>query len=145
MLIFTSGCSKSVVQGNYKQEEMAYYGYLEIPSINMRLGFYNYDHLYNDVAKNIMFINTGIKDTYVLAGHSGSNHFALFNDLRYVLQNDTLILEIGNQTNKYLVKYIKREIKDGSINIPNESGWLILTTCDQEKKGYQLIIAGKIV
>ena len=49
---------------SYQKEE--YYGYLIIPSININLGFYNYDNPLNDVSKNIELIKIPVKNSYLL-------------------------------------------------------------------------------
>ena len=117
-----------------------YYGYLIIPSIDMKLGFYNYDNELNNVNKNIELINTGIKDTYLLAGHSGTGKVSFFNDLRYIKKGDIIILKIKGNTEEYIVKNIRNDIKNGKLRIRKESGWLYLTTCKQNPKGYQMTI-----
>lgn len=150
LLIFTSSCSnKSFIIdiSSIKNTETieTYYGYLKIPKINMKLGFFTQNSKLNDVNKNIELIETNIIDTYLIAGHSGSGNLAYFNDLRYLNIGDELMLEFKDKTKKYIVKNVRKEIKDGNISIKKESGWLILTTCDQIDKGYQLIIEGKLV
>ena len=59
----------TAINDRYTKEE--YYGYLKIPSINMNLGFYDYDNPLNDVEYNIEFIDTHVTDTYLIAAHSG--------------------------------------------------------------------------
>lgn len=127
------------------EEVNTYYGYLNIPSINMYLGFFNEDSKLNDVSKNVTIIPTNINNTYLLAAHSGTGPLAYFNDLRKLKVDDEIYLEFKDKVNKYKVKRIRKEIKDGSISIPKKENMLILTTCDQIVKGYQLIVEAKLV
>ena len=117
-----------------------YYGYLIIPRINMNLGFYNPDNRLNDVNYNIEFIPTNIKDTYLIAGHSGTGKVSFFNDLRYLEVNDKVELIIAGEKKEYKIEKIWKNKKNGKLKIDNKSGYLYLTTCDQVEKGYQLII-----
>lgn len=144
------GCSNERVIIETKTEEYndsfnTYYGYLTIPKISMKLGFYQIGSDLNTVSKNIELIETGINNTYLLAAHSGSGYLAYFNDLRYLSINDDIYLEFKEYTNHYRVTNIRREKKDGNIGISNKENQLILTTCDQVVKGYQLIIESILV
>lgn len=149
LILLISGCTKtnlvntSVLSPN--EEIETYYGYLIIPKINMKLGFFNVDNKLNDVSKNIELIETGISNTYLIAAHSGSGKIAYFNDLRYLKIGDEMYLKFKDKTNYYIIANIRNEIKDGTISIENKEDYLILTTCDQINKGYQLIIEGKLV
>ena len=122
-----------------------YIGYLQIPIIDMNLGFYNYDNPFNDVDYNIEFINTNIAETYLIAGHSGIGEKAYFNDLNKLKENDDIYLKFKDKTNHYKIIDIKSVIKTGKIEISNENNLLYLTTCDQIIDGYQLIITAKKV
>lgn len=151
LLIFLNGCSSNKVKDisvslNTKESDFyTYLGYLVIPKINMKLGFYDYESQLNDVNKNIELINTGILNTYLIAAHSGTGTLAYFNDLRYLEINDEIYLKFKNKTNKYKIKNISRKIKDGKIKISKEENQIILVTCDQIVKGYNLIIEGKLI
>lgn len=125
---------------NYSKEE--FYGYLKIPSINMNLGFYNYDSPLNNVEYNIELIEIPIEGSYLIAGHSGVGAKAFFNDLHNLQTGDDIYLDIENNTYHYIVDNIYRVKKTGSINISNAANMLYLTTCDQIVSGYQLVIEG---
>lgn len=122
-----------------------FYGYLSVPSINMYLGFYDFVNPLNNVDKNIEYINTGLDNVYLLAGHSGIGKNAYFNDLRYLKIDDDIYLEFENNTLHFKINNIYREIKNGQISIRKDENQVILTTCDQIYKGYQLIIEGIMV
>jgi len=147
ILILTSGCinNEKVIEAkiNYSYNTETYDGYLIIPVIDMKLGFYNIGNSLNDLSKNIEQIETGLENSYLFAAHSGTGKLAYFNDLRKLKVNDEITLEFRNKTKNYKVVNIRREEKNGSIHIKNEEDQLILTTCDQIVKGYQLIIEAK--
>lgn len=145
IFLLLSGCSKNEIINVSEEVNNDYYGYLIIPSINMNLGFYYYDDERNNVNQNVTLIKSNIENTFILAAHSGHGYLSYFNDLRYLKVDDEIILKFNNQENHYIVKRIRNEIKDGSINILNEKNQVILTTCNQVKKGYQLIIEASLV
>ena len=145
IFLLLSGCSKNEIINVSDEVSNDYYGYLIIPSINMNLGFYYYDDERNNVNQNVTLIKSNIENTFILAAHSGHGYLAYFNDLRYLKVDDEIILKFDTQENHYIIKRIRNEIKDGSINILNEKNQVILTTCNQVKKGYQLIIEASLV
>lgn len=146
LLMCLCGCNSDVVESDYVDvNNLKYYGYLVIPKVNMKLGFYNVDNEKNNVGENVTLIDTGINNTYLLAAHSGSGPLAYFNDLRYLSVGDKITLIIDGNIMNYEVVNIRNEIKNGKINIKNEKNQVILTTCNQVKKGYQLIIEGSLI
>lgn len=148
IILFISGCSnESIILTNESTnyDTSTCYGYLKIPSIDMYLGFYNTDSDLNDVSKNVTLIDTNIENTYLLVAHSGIGPLAYFNDLRYLDIDDDIYLEFKDRTNHYKVVNITSVKKTGTISIKNEENQLILSTCDQINKGYQLTIESELV
>ena len=133
----------TTINDRYTKEE--YYGYLKIPSINMNLGFYDYDNHLNDVESNIELIKIQVENSYLIAAHSGVGDIAYFNDLRALEVGDDIYLEILDEEKHFQVTNIYRTIKDGDISISENSDMIYLTTCDQIVKGYQLVIEGVLV
>ena len=145
LLLF--GCDKNIEKAsiNIDRDMHGYYGYLIIPEVKIKLGFYNLDSKENNVNKNVMLIDSKINNTYILAAHSGSGRLAYFNDLRYLDVDDDIYLMFHNEEKHYKVTNVRKVIKNGKISIKNEENQIILTTCDQIKKGYQLIIEGSLI
>lgn len=144
-IISLSGCQKEnevIISSDVLKitNEEQYLGYLYIPKIKMNKGFYNYDNPKNNVNKNIQNIKTGIKNTYLLAAHSGTGKRSFFNDLRYLEVGDEVYLKLNNELLSYKVTNIIKTRKNGTISIKNQENMLYLTTCDQIIKGYQLTI-----
>ena len=144
LLLLTCGCQKNIIKNEVSNNNEKYYGYLIVPSINMTYGFYDIDNDLNNVDKNVTLLNSNIKNTYILAAHSGSGNLAYFNDLKYLRKKDKIYLKFENKTLEYEVVNIRSNIKNGKIRIKNKENQLILTTCDQIKKGNHLIIEGNL-
>lgn len=144
LLLLLMGCKKEKIENNVSLEKNNYYGYLIIPNLNMTYGFYDIHNELNNVDKNVTLINSNIENTYVLAAHSGSGNLAYFNDLKYLKKYDELYLKFKDKILKYEIINIKSEKKNGKIKIKNKENQLILTTCDQIKKGNQLIIEANL-
>lgn len=144
LLLLLMGCQKEKIEDDVPLEKNNYYGYLIIPSLNITYGFYDIHNEFNNVDKNVTLINSNIENTYVLAAHSGSGNLAYFNDLKYLKKYDELYLKFKDKSLKYEIINIKSEKKNGKIKIKNKENQLILTTCDQIKKGNQLIIEANL-
>lgn len=145
LLLLTCGCQKNIIKNEVSINKEKYYGYLIVPSINMTYGFYDIDNDLNNVDKNVTLLNSNIKNTYILAAHSGTGYLAYFNDLRYLKKGNKIYLKFENNTNEYEIINIRSEPKTGKIKIKNEENQLILTTCDQIRKGNQLIIEATLI
>ncbi len=124
-----------------------YIGYLIIDKINMRLGFYDLNDARNNVNQNIEVLPSSTEGRLFIAGHSGIGKVSFFNDLRYLKKDDEIKIVYQNNIYKYKVTNIYKEIKDGNINvkIKDKEKVLVLTTCDQITKGYQLIIKAILI
>lgn len=144
LLLLSSGCKKEIIENNGSFNKSNYYGFLIIPSLNMTYGFYDTQSKLNDVNKSVALIDSNIENTYILAAHSGMGNLAYFNDLKYLRKKDKIYLKFENKTLEYEVVNIRSNIKNGKIRIKNKENQLILTTCDQIKKGNQLIIEANL-
>ncbi len=148
------GEEKEVLYNSYAKKVVGKYlvrkidekvGSLVIEKIKMDLPFYEETSKKNNVNQNIFYINTGIKDTFLFAAHSGTGPLAYFNDIRYLEKKDIIKVNMQNKTYTYEVTSIKRSVKNGKLNISNLEGMLYLTTCDQVLKGYQLTVEASLI
>ena len=144
LLLLLMGCKKEIIKDDISLDKSNYYGYLIIPTLNMTYGFYEINNKLNDVDKNVTLINSNIENTYILAAHSGTGNLAYFNDLKYLEKNDEIYLKFKDKILKYEIVNIRSEKKNGKIKIKNKENQLILTTCDQVRKGNQLIIEANL-
>ena len=143
-LFLVTACQDNISEGTFHEKNNNYLGILIIPSIDMIYGFYDLDNKLNDVSKNVTLINSNIDNTYILAAHSGSGNLAFFNDLKLLKEKDKVYLKFKDKINEYEIENIRSEKKTGKINIKREENQVILTTCDQVKKGNQLIIEASL-
>lgn len=144
LLLTISGCKQDIIKSSLNESFNDYYGILIIPSLDMTYGFYDLDNELNDVSKNVTLINSNIPNTYILAAHSGTGANAYFEPLKFIKESDEIYLKFENKTLKYVVKVVRSEKKNGKISIKKEENQVILTTCDQLKKGNQLIIEASL-
>ncbi len=144
LLLLLMGCKKEIIKNDISLDKSNYYGYLIIPTLNMTHGFYDINNKLNDVDKNVTLINSNIENTYILAAHSGTGNLAYFNDLKYLEKDDEIYLKFKDKILKYEIANIRSEKKNGKIKIKNKENQLILTTCDQVRKGNQLIIEANL-
>lgn len=144
LLLLLMGCKKEIIKDDISLDKSNYYGYLIIPTLNMTYGFYDINNKLNDVDKNVTLINSNIENTFILAAHSGTGNLAYFNDLKYLEKNDEIYLKFKDKILKYEIVNIRSEKKNGKIKIKNKENQLILTTCDQVRKGNQLIIEANL-
>ena len=117
-------------------------GYLVIDKIDMQLGFYDLNDARNNVDQNIEVLKKSQEGRLFIAGHSGVGKVSFFNDLRYLTKDDEIKIIYQDQIYYYKITNIYKEIKDGDIKVKQKDTEkiLILTTCDQINKAYQLII-----
>ena len=141
LLMCLCGCNSDVVESEFVDvNNLKYYGYLVIPKVNMKLGFYNVDNEKNNVGENVTLIDTGINNTYLLAAHSGSGPLAYFNDLRYLSVGDKITLIIDGNIMNYEVVNIRNEIKNGKINIKNEGIMKLFKPNEKYKNSYYELV-----
>ncbi len=128
-----------------------YIGILEIPTINLRKGFYNINNKNNNVNKNIQVLkNSSMPDQenslLAIAGHSGNGRKSFFNNLDKLNINDEIIIYYNDNEYFYKINNIYEEDKDGTIEIKKDNySKLVLTTCNQKDKTKQIIIEAFLI
>ena len=127
-------------------DEEKYIGILEIPSINLKRGFYDKTSKLNVLNKNIYYLNESISlenknSMIILAAHRGNSSVSFFNDLDKLLIGNEIILNFKNKEYKYVFTNKYNELKDGRLNIyrDEEKDSLILITCNKRRSKYQTI------
>ena len=117
-------------------------GLLEIPSINLYQDLYSINSIENNIEKHVTIIEgTNYPNKIILAAHSGEGDIALFNDLSYLKEGNTINLTYYEEKRIYAVESIKKVNKKGYIRIPKKNhNYLILTTCDKENLEKQIIV-----
>ena len=119
-----------------------YVGVLEIPRINLKKGLFDINSKYNNVDKNIQVLSSDISnietETIILAAHSGSGYKAFFKNLDKLVIGDIAHIYYNRNKYRYVVSKIYTEVKDGNIEISDNSNLLVLTTCFGKDK--QLVV-----
>lgn len=129
-----------------------YIAVLEIPTINLKRGLVSKNDKNNNVNKNIKILKESDmpdveNSNFILAGHSGNSRVAFFKNLHKVKDNDLIFIYYKSIKYTYKVVHTHLEVRDGDIEIArnrNKSS-LTLTTCSQEKKGYQIVIISELI
>lgn len=127
-------------------------GVLEIPSINLKRGFYDLSFKQNNVNKNIQVIETSTMPdvsfgNLILAAHSGNSKISYFKNLYKLKIHDIAYIYYNERKYTYQLINIYNEDKDGSISIrrPSNQTNLTLITCDKKNKTLQNIYIFKMV
>lgn len=138
-----------------EEKETVTYNYiavLEIPKISLKRGLFSINDKNNNVDKNVEILQNSdmpnvTNGTLALAGHSGNSRIAYFHRLYKLKENDQVFIYYQNEKYIYQVSKIERQDKDGTINFTKtkDTTELILTTCDQQNKGKQIVVVAKLV
>lgn len=138
-----------------EEKETVTYNYiavLEIPKISLKRGLFSINDKNNNVDKNVEILQNSdmpnvTNGTLALAGHSGNSRIAYFHRLYKLKENDQVFIYYQNEKYIYQVSKIERQDKDGTISFTKtkDTTELILTTCDQQNKGKQIVVVAKLV
>ena len=129
-----------------------YLGVLEIPTINLKKGFFEKNSSLNTISKNVEILEESdmpnIKNgNLVLAAHSGTGRYAFFRNLYKLKINDNAYIYYQGLKYEYEIVKIEYQDKDGTITISKleQESYLILTTCDQKDKTEHIVITAKLI
>lgn len=140
-----------------KKEEITYtnqdyFGYLEIPKINLTQGLVKLDSSNNNVDKNIQTIYPSDypdveKGNLILAAHSGSSSIAYFKHLYKLKTNDTVNVFYNNEKYIYNIVNIYTTPKNGRIPIYRDNNKTILTliTCTKNDDTTQTVYISELI
>ena len=129
----------------------SYIGYLEIPKIKFKRGFYNIDSNLNDVESNIEIIKGSVfpnvtNGNLIIAGHSGTGWKAFFKNLYKLEIGDEAIVTYGGITYKYKITNIYKEPNTGKVSIKrnHDKTTLTLITCTKDDSSTQTIYIAEL-
>lgn len=135
---------------NYQDIE-SYIGYLEIPKIKFRRGFYNIDSGLNTVEANIEIIKGSempnvTNGNLIIAGHSGTGWKAFFKDLYKLEVGDEAIVTYAGVNYKYKITNIYKEKNTGTVSIKRnyDKTTLTLITCTKDDSSTQTIYIAEL-
>ena len=129
----------------------SYIGYLEIPKIKFRRGFYNIDSKLNTVEANIEIIKGSempdvTNGNLIIAGHSGTGWKAFFKDLYKLEVGDEAIVTYAGINYKYKITNIYKEKNTGTVSIKRnyDKTTLTLITCTKDDSSTQTIYIAEL-
>lgn len=145
----------SVEENEEKQEtnsnNINYTAILEIPKISLKRGVVDNTRNFNSINYAISVDNSSNypneKGNFILYSHSGNSNIAFFNRLYKLEINDDIYVYYNGIKYHYSIfkKYdIEKTGKAKVINL-KDNKYITLITCNQNKKGYQIVIEGKII
>lgn len=128
-----------------------YIGYLEIPKLGFRRGFYNIDSALNTVEANIEVIKgSSMPDVengnLIIAGHSGTGWKAFFNDLHLLEVGDEARVLYQGNTYIYQITNIYKDKNTGRLAIKRDYNktTLTLVTCTNNDSKTQTIYIAEL-
>lgn len=129
-----------------KPQISSYLGILEIPKINLKRGFYDFNSRYNSVDYNITIINGSTypgEENYnlILAAHSGDCTICYFDKLYKLSVNDIAYLNYKGNKYEYKIVNIYDVEKDGTVEIRRDysKNCLTLITCTRNSNTKQTV------
>ena len=135
---------------NYQDIE-SYIGYLEIPKIKFRRGFYNIDSKLNTVEANIEIIKGSdmpdvTNGNLIIAGHSGTGWKAFFKNLYKLEVGDEAIVTYAGINYKYKITKIYKQKNTGTVSIKRnyDKSTLTLITCTKDDSSTQTIYIAEL-
>ena len=135
---------------NYQDIE-SYIGYLEIPKIKFKRGFYNINSSLNTVEANIEIIKGSempnvTNGNLIIAGHSGTGWKAFFKDLYKLEVGDEAIVTYAGVNYKYKITNIYKEKNTGTVSIKRnyDKTTLTLITCTKDDSSTQTIYIAEL-
>ena len=135
---------------NYQDIE-SYIGYLEIPKIKFRRGFYNITSKLNTVEANIEIIKGSdmpdvTNGNLIIAGHSGTGWKAFFKNLYKLEVGDEDIVTYAGINYKYKITNIYKQKNTGTVSIKRnyDKTTLTLITCTKDDSSTQTIYIAEL-
>lgn len=128
-----------------------YIGYLTIPKINLKKGFFPIESSQNDVEKNIFIVEgSNYPDVengnLIIAAHSGTGWKAFFNDLYKLDKGDTATVTYNGKDYTYKITKIYKQEKTGTIAIYRnyDKTTLTLVTCTNNDSRTQTVYIAEL-
>lgn len=129
-----------------------YFGYLEIPKINLTQGLVRLESKNNNVNKNIQTIYPSTypdvsNGNLILAAHSGSSSIAYFKNLYLLNNNDQVNVIYNNEKYIYNIINIYTVPKNGQVAIYRDLNKTTLTliTCTKNDETTQTVYISELI
>ncbi len=130
---------------------IAYTAVLEIPKINLKRGVVDSTENFKSinyaisVDKNSNYPNE--KGNFILYAHSGNSYISYFRKLNQVDINDEVYVYYNGVKYHYIIENKYDIEKTGKAKVINlkDNRYITLITCNQDRKGYQIVVEGKLI
>lgn len=132
------------------KQEINYTAVIEIPSINLKRGVVDSTSNFNSINYAISVDkNSNYPDkegNFILYAHSGNSNISFFKNLNKVGINDVVYIYHNGVKYEYKIldKYDIAKTGKAEIYLTNTEKYITLITCNQNKKGYQVVLIGKL-
>lgn len=144
--------SEPIKQETKKEiKKINYTAVLEIPSIKLKQGIVNATSNFESINYAVSADKNGSypdqKGNFILYAHSGNNRIAYFDNLYKVNIVDDIYVYYNGTKYHYTV-FDKYNIeKNGKLNVlsTTTNQYITLVTCNQQDKGKQIVIVGKLI
>ena len=143
---------KEEISQNINTTNKDYFGYIEIPKINLTQGLVKIESKNNNVNKNIQTIypsnypdvNNG---NLILAAHSGTSSIAYFKHLYLLNNNDQVNVIYNNEKYIYNITNIYTVPKNGQVAIYRDLNKTTLTliTCTKNDNTTQTVYISELI
>lgn len=136
---------------NNSSNNINYTAIIEIPKINLKKGVVDSTNNFRSinyaisVDKNSNYPNE--KGNFILYAHSGSSYISYFKNLNKVNINDDVYVYFNGVKYHYVIydKYDIEKTGKAKIITSKDNNYITLITCNQDRKGYQVIVIGKLL
>ena len=129
-----------------------YYGYLEIPKINLKQGLVPMDSKENNVDMNIQTIYPSnypdvVNGNLILAAHSGTSNIAYFKNLYKLNIDDKIYIIYNGEKYIYNIVNIYTTPKNGKVSIYRNADKNIVTliTCTKNDETTQTVYISELI
>lgn len=130
---------------------IVYTAVLEIPKINLKRGVVNSTKNFKSINYAISVDSNSIypneNGNFILYSHSGNSSIAFFKSLYKLEINDDIYVYYNGIKYHYSIINKYDIEKTGKVKVINsrDNKYITLITCNQNKKGFQIVIEGKLL
>lgn len=134
-----------------KNYNITYTAILEIPKINLKRGVVDSTKNFNSINYAISVDNSSHYPNelgnFILYSHSGNSNIAFFNRLNKLDINDDIYVYYNGVKYHYSIrnKYDIEKTGKAKVISRKDDKYITLITCNQNKKGFQIVIEGKLI
>ena len=128
-----------------------YTAIIEIPTINLKQGVVDSTENFNSINYAISVDKNSNYPSelgnFILYAHSGNSYISYFRKLNQVDINDEVYVYYNGVKYHYVIENKYDIEKTGKAKVINlkDNRYITLITCNQDRKGYQIVVEGKLM